>query len=109
MKPIIIDRLQNEFGTEWYYCPQQPRCPLFHAKEGGEKEEDFEIFGIGKMMTKLLLKKLSHAWNGNQKQSNSATTTTTNVQEARGTYYFGNELHSLRRTAGGIYSTMYEA
>ena len=48
MKPIIIDRLQNEFGTEWYYCPQQPRCPLFHAKEGGEKEEDFEIFGIGK-------------------------------------------------------------
>ena len=92
MKPIIIDRFQNEFGTEWYYCPQQPRCPLFHAKEGGEKEEDFEIFGIGKMMTKLLLKKLSHAWNGNQKQSNSATTTTTNVKEARGTYYIGNKL-----------------
>ena len=43
------------------------------------------------MMTKLL-KKLSHAWNGNQKQSNSATTTT-NVQEARGTY-----LHWKRAT-----------
>ena len=103
MKPIIIDRLQNEFGTEWYYCPQQPRCPLFHAKEGGEKEEDFEIFGIGKMMTKLLLKKLSHAWNGNQKQSNSATTT----YKKHVVHNIGNEL--LTQKNSGRHLLNYEA
>ena len=62
---VMLDKAWNPSSSTVFKTSLEPNGIIVHnsqdvlssmQKKEGEKEEDFEIFGIGKMMTKLLLK-----------------------------------------------------